>query len=68
MTIIIMQAQNTPAKRRIDLHSALMSDPYPTEIRETFTSTRRTEEIKATQRNRDYSRAHRCKLRLLVSR
>ena len=64
MTIIAEQAQDTRAKRRINPSPALLADPCPAESRKPFTSTRRTEEVRATRRNRDYSRAHPCKLRL----
>ena len=62
MTFIAQQPDDTRAKRRF---SAKMAGLFPTENRDPFTSTRRTKAIQATRRNRDYSSAHPCKLRLL---
>jgi len=62
---ILENCQTTPARSAGSTHvSAEMAGLFPMDHRGNFTSNRTHEWIRATMMDRDYSRAHLCKLRL----
>jgi hypothetical protein len=65
MTFIKQQPNDTRAKRSFEPRFRHDGGAYPVDHRGTFTSNRTHEGIRATIMNRDFSRAHPCKLRLL---